>query len=87
MSGLKRFRGFGGKLLIKSNQVLLINKASKIALKCGSVDGEVYLDVCISRCMYTSISSSISHVTDVKGEYQQEEDGRGPRSYPGGRGA
>ena len=31
MSGLKIFRGFGGKVHIKRNQVLLINKASKIA--------------------------------------------------------
>ena len=41
MSGLKRFRGFGGKIQIKRNQVFSINKASKIALKSGSVDGEV----------------------------------------------
>ena len=42
--------------------------------KFGSVDSEVG--------MKTSISGSISHVTEVKGEYQHEEDGRGPRSYP-----
>ena len=41
MSELKRFRGFDGKIHIKRNQVFLKNKASKIALKSGSVDGEV----------------------------------------------
>ena len=41
MSGLKRFRGFGRKNDIKRNQVISINKASKIALKSGSVDIEV----------------------------------------------
>ena len=43
MSGLKRFRGFGGKVHVKRNQMLfiLINKASKIELTFDSVIGEV----------------------------------------------
>ena len=41
--------------------MFLINRASKIALKSGFVDGEVG--------MWTSISGSISHVTKAKGEY------------------
>ena len=41
MSGLKLFRKFGWKVHIKKNQVLLINQASKIGLKFGSVDSEV----------------------------------------------
>ena len=41
MSGLKRLLGFGGKMHIKRNQVLLTNKASRIPLKSGSVNGEV----------------------------------------------
>ena len=61
MLGLKLFRGFGRKIHIKRNQALLINRASKIALKSGFVDGEVG--------MGTSISGSISHVTKAKGEY------------------
>ena len=52
-----------------------MNKASNIALKIDPADGGVGVQ--------SSISASISHVTEVKGEYQQEEDGRGPRSYPG----
>ena len=46
--------------------------------KFGSVDSEVGMKTSISG------STSISHDTEVKGEieYQHEEDGRGPRSYP-----
>ena len=54
MSGLKCFRGFGWKIHIKRNQVFSM-QASKIALKSGSVNGEVW--------MSTTISGSISHVT------------------------
>ena len=79
MSGLKRVRRYSQNVRFKKNQVQLINKASKITLKLGSVDGEVGMQI--------SISGSISHVTEVKGGYQQEQDGRVPRSYPlpGGR--
>ena len=41
MSRLKRFCGFSGTVHIKGNQIGLKNKASKIALKSGSVDGKV----------------------------------------------
>ena len=55
--------------------MLLINMASKIGLKFGSVDSEIG--------MKTPISGSFCQVTEVKGVYQQDEDGRGPQSYPG----
>ena len=43
MSGLKRFREFGEKVHAKTkrNQVLLINKASKIGLNFGFLDSKV----------------------------------------------
>ena len=43
MSGLKNFGGFVGRVHIQTqrNQVFLINTASTIALKSGSVDVQV----------------------------------------------
>ena len=79
MSGFKRFRRFGGNVHFKRNQVLLIYQASKILLESGSVDDEVR--------MQTSISGSISHVTEVEAGYQQEKDGQADEDldHPGGR--
>ena len=69
MSELRRCRGFVGTVQIRRNQVLLRNKASKIALKYGSVDRDFR--------MQTSISGSISHVTELKAEHQKEKYWRG----------
>ena len=58
MLEFRRCRGFVGNVQIRRNQVLVRNKAGKIALNSGSVDRDFG--------MQTSISGSFSHVTEEK---------------------